>query len=114
MPSSLYGKSMSLSGVELCYDSSQQGVTLDEVLLTKSESVSETVSTAPVSVVLDSSPPDGNLCQKFTGTPQLLATNSYVSMSLRVDWDAAQADQLFTIHRTTFFLEPSNTPAAPL
>jgi len=47
----------------------------------------------------------------FTGDPQLLPTNGYAAVQLKVDWDAAQADQLLTVGRTTFFLEPSNTPA---
>ncbi len=108
LPSSLYGKSMLLTGVELCYNTSQEGVALGEVRLNVYSST-EPGSASGNHVTLDRSAPDGAFCRMFSGTPLLMKTNSYATLQAGVDWSAQTT---FYIQRATFFLEPSNTAAA--
>ena len=110
LPSSLYGKSMLLTGVELCYNTSDERVTLGQVSLIR-ESSMEPGSSSGSYVASENSPPDGAFCRTFSGTPLLMGTNSYAVLQVRVDWSAQTA---FYIQRATFFLQPSNSAAAPL
>jgi len=104
---------MRLTGVEICYDSSDPNVALGRGLL--SDWCSTDAGGASGSIVLDDGfPPDGNQCQNFSGSPQLMGTNSFAYLQLRLDWSASATDQQFNIQRTTFFLEPSNRNAAAL
>ena len=65
-------------------------------------------------VVDDSTPTDGNQCRMYSGTPQLMGTNSFAFLEMHVNWSETTSQTSFVIERTTFFLKPSNTPAAPL
>ena len=109
LPSSLYGKSMLLTGVELCYNTSNEGVALGRVELIRSSSTMPGSSSGNY-VVSDWSPPDGAVCRTFSGTPQLMGTNSFAELQVAVNWSAQTS---FYIQRATFFLEPSNNDAAP-
>ncbi len=109
LPTSLYGKSMLLTGVELCYNTSQEGVALGEVRLDVYSST-EPGSASGNHVTLDRSAPDGAFCRMFSGTPLLMKTNSFASLQAQVNWSAQTT---FYTQRATFYLEPSNTAAAP-
>lgn len=110
LPSSLYGKSMLLTGVELCYNTSNEGVSPNSVELLRYSS-SNASSAGGNPVFRDVSPTDGDLCRTYTGTPQPMGTNGFAVLQLTINWNAQTS---FDIGRATFFLEPSNTPAAPL
>jgi len=110
LPSSLNGKSMLLTGVELCYDTREEEAKLNYVELS-TYSTTDAISETTKSVVRDDSPPDGNVCHMFSGTPQLMGTNSHAHLRMSV---LLGGQTSFYIRRTTFFLEPSDTPAAPL
>lgn len=113
MPSSLYGKSMLLTGMEICYNTSDAAVALSRVTLLRYSST--TGSGAGGNWVVDDySPTDGNQCRMYSGTPQLMGTNSFALLEMYVRWSETRSPVSFSIARTTFFLEPSNTAAAPL
>ncbi len=113
LPSSLYGKSMLLTGMEICYITSDPAVALTRVKLLRYSSENATVSGGNF-VVEDNTPTDGNQCRMYRGTPQLMGTNSFALLEMHVNWSETTSPVSFGIARTTFFLEPSNTPAAPL
>lgn len=103
LPTSLYGKNMLLTGVQVCYNTSNTAVSLSRVRLKGSGQF----------VFEDSTPADGDQCQMYRGTPQLLWTNTFANLLLDVNWSQTTSESSFFITRTTFFLEPSNTAAAP-
>lgn len=113
LPSSLYGKSMLLTGMEICYDTSDPAVALSRVKLFRYSSSNES-ATGGDFVVEDNTPTDGNQCRMYSGTPQLMGTNSFAFLEMHVNWSETTTQTTFSIQRTTFFLEPSNTAAAPL
>ena len=113
LPSSLYGKSMLLTGMEICYNTSDAAVALSRVKLLRYSSTGEGAAGGNF-VVDDSTPTDGTQCRMYRGTPQLMGTNSFAFLEIHVNWSASASDTTFTIQRTTFFLKPSNTDAAPL
>ncbi len=111
LPSSLYGKSMLLTGMEICYNTSDPAVALSRVKLLRYSSGSGTGGNF---VIDDYNPTDGNQCRMYSGTPQLMGTNSYAFLEMHVNWSETTSQTSFSIARTTFFLEPSNSAAAPL
>ncbi len=113
MPSSLYGKSMLLIGVEICYNTSDAAVAPGRVEILRYSSTEAGVA-GGTHVVDDNAPADGNQCHMYSGTPQLMGTNSFAYLRMRVDWSETTSETTFYIQRTTFFLAPSNTAAAPL
>ena len=113
LPSSLYGKSMLLTGMEICYDTSDPAVALSRVKLLRYSS-SNGGGAGGNFVVEDNTPTDGNQCRMYSGTPQLMGTNSFAFLEMHVNWSETTTQTTFSIQRTTFFLEPSNTAAAPL
>ncbi len=113
LPSSLYGKGMLLTGVEICYDTSNPAVELDWVKLLRYSSTEGNGSAGGNHVVEDYAPTDGNQCRMYSGTPQLMGTNSFALLEMKVDWSESTSQTSFRIARTTFFLEPSDTAAAP-
>lgn len=108
LPTSVYGKSMLLTGIEICYDTSNPLVSLDRVTLLRY------TGNGGNFVVDDFPPTDGNQCRMYRGTPQLMGTNSNAYLEMHVRWSERTAPASFSIQRTTFFLEPYNTAAAPL
>ncbi len=113
LPSSLYGKSMLLTGMEICYNTSDAAVALSRVKLLRYSSTG-VLPTGGNFVVDDSTPADGNQCRMYSGTPQLMGTNSFAFLEMHVNWSETTSQTSFVIERTTFFLKPSNAPAAPL
>ena len=43
-----------------------------------------------------------------------MGTNSFALLEMHVNWSETTSQTSFAIGRTTFFLEPSRTAAAPL
>jgi hypothetical protein len=113
LPSSLYGKNMLLTGMEICYDTSNPAVVPSRVQLLRYSSTNGG-GAGGNAVVDDSTPTDGNQCRTYRGTPQLMGTNSFAFLEMNVNWSETTSQTTFSIQRTTFFLEPSNTAAAPL
>ncbi len=113
LPSSLYGKSMLLTGMEICYNTSDPAVALSRVTLLRYSSTTGNTAGGNF-VVNDYSPTDGNQCRMYTGTPRLMGTNSFALLEIYVNWSESTSQTSFNISRTTFFLEPSDTAAAPL
>jgi hypothetical protein len=109
----LDGKSMLLTGMEICYDTSDPAVALSRVKLLRYSS-SNGGGAGGNFVVEDNTPTDGNQCRMYSGTPQRMGTNSFAFLEMHVNWSETTTQTTFSIQRTTFFLEPSNTSAAPL
>lgn len=106
-PASLYGKSLSLTGMEVCYDATGPTVVLDRVRLFR------WVSTTPggaggFSVVDDQTDQNDSVCRTYSGTAQTIPANGFVEAQLLVDWSGAG---IFRTQRVTFFLQPTNIAA---
>jgi hypothetical protein len=110
IPVTLYGKSLQLTGMEVCYNATDANVVLDEVHLTR-DRANNASSTSGAFVVNDTTDRDDNTCRTYTGTPEVLAPNAFATVDLVVDWLAAGS---FTVTRTTLFLQPTGSEAPPL
>ncbi len=110
LPTSLYGKRVRLTGLELCYNANNAAVTLSEVTLTAWATTAADGANGQ-SVVRDTTDRDESTCRSYAATPRILGTNGFAELELDVDWNGTGS---FRIQRTTFFFRPTSTPAGPL
>lgn len=110
IPVTLYGKSLELTGMQLCYDAQDANAVLDQVMLFRSYANNGNVHNNTF-VVDDMTDRDDSTCRTYTGTPQVLAPNAFAMIQLVVDWTGAGN---FNVNRTTLFLQPHPTEAGPL
>ncbi len=110
VPVALYGKSLSLIGVEICYQT-EAGNVLSEVRVR-----TYTQSTGLASSNLRFSDPADRAdtaCRYYVlSTPLTLTSETGVSVYMDVNWTTANRD--FALGRTTFVFQPTETAAANL
>lgn len=104
----LYGKSLSLTGVEFCYD------TFASTSLNYVEINTYSHTTGSLGRNLRFSDPTtrtGNECRLYTlSSPVVMTANDGANFFIQVNWSAASSQ--FAIGRTTFIFQPTTTPAA--
>jgi hypothetical protein len=110
VPSSLYGKSMSVVGAEVCYDATNVNVQLDALFLNV-----YTNSTGPqgpnAAQFTDDTNRDDETCRVYNlATPLTLNGDNVVNVVLRLNYTAAGT---FPVGRTTVILQPTGTAATP-
>ena len=111
LPVALYGRSLQLRGVEFCYTNSD-ATTLDAVILVVFENSTGGSATTEAVSFLDDTDREDDACRLYTlPTPLTLTGEHLVGFTARVDF-VAPTD--FQVARTTFVLEATGTPAAPL
>jgi hypothetical protein len=109
LPSSLYGKSVSLTGVEICYDTSNANVNILTIELTRQSSTGPGSYGGSIVLREDlTAADDGAFCKKYTGTALRMGINSFADLKVLVNWTGADS---FYIQRTTIFLRPTAKPA---
>lgn len=104
----LYGRSLSLTGVEFCYD------TFASTTLNYVEINTYSHTTGSIGRNLRFSDPTtrtGNACRLYTlSTPHVMTANDGANFFIQVNWSVAASQ--FAIGRTTFIFQPTTTPAA--
>ena len=110
IPSSLYGKSLSLVGTEVCYSATSASVQLDAVFLNV-----YTNSTGPAgptaATFTDDTNRDDSTCRVYNlATPFTLTGDNVVNLVVRLIYTAAGS---FQAGRTTFILQPTGTNSSP-
>lgn len=110
IPVTLYGRSLQLTGMQLCYNATNANVVLDEVALLRSAANNANTINSNF-VVNDTTDRNDNTCRTYSGTPQVMAPNAFATVELTVDWLGAGG---FTVSRTTLFVEPTASETAPL
>lgn len=106
----LYGKSLQLTGMQLCYSATNANATLSDVSLIR-RNANSGGSTFGALVATDPTDRDDDTCRTYAGTPQVMAPNSFIEVVLDVTYTGSGG---FTLTRTTFFLEPTGSEIAPL
>lgn len=103
----LYGRSLSLTGVEFCYD------TFASTSLNYVEINTYSHTTGSLGRNLrfsDSTTRTGNECRLYTlPTPYVMTANDGANFFIQVNWSVAAAQ--FAIGRTTFIFQPTTTSA---
>lgn len=106
MPLSLYGRSLAISGVEICYTadlSADAYITLIEAYVdTQSSSASSTF----VKLFRDDTDRKNKGCPYFTFTSVTLSAGSIVTVGVFGHWDGSGS---FALGRATFVLTPTTT-----
>jgi hypothetical protein len=109
IPSTLFGKKLRVTGVELCYDAGNVNTALTKVELRVNESTVPKIATGEI-VVQDSTSRTTVECRTFTGTPRLLDSDRYPLLDLDFTYTSSGITQ---IERTTFLLEATNLAMTP-
>jgi hypothetical protein len=110
VPPTLYGKSLRVTGMQLCYDATGANVTLNNVILRRSHSNLGNQYNF-LDVVIDATDRDDNICRTYSSAPQTLPPNGWTELILNVNWTGAGS---FNVNRTTLFFEPTATEIGPL
>jgi hypothetical protein len=107
IPTALYGRSLSFSGVEICYFAGAVPITTLVVTVDAQAAGIETTNIAiPVN---DTSVPTGDTCRNYTFPPVNLTAESIIDIRVIGNWTFA-ADQLF-LGRATLVFQPTTTLA---
>lgn len=104
----LYGRSLSLTGVEFCYDASADAVLSTVEINTYTHSVDTGFRTLQFN---DGTDRTDAACRLYTlATPVTLTTEMGVNLFVEVNWAVASA--AFDVGRATFIFAPTETIAA--
>lgn len=115
-PSALYGRDLSLSGVEYCYYLNPlKTLSITKVVITHYSEATSGLAQVATPLVSDSTvrgPGEG--CIYYSISPQALGEDSVLGLVIRVAWGASDANSNAVLGRVTLFLRPSATlTAAP-
>ena len=108
LPTVLFGNSVRLNAIELCYDADADAV-LTQVLMRVDRNATGTTKTNPVAAALDTTSRTDEACRQYS-VNHLLTPDDMAAMSINVDFATAEAR--FEIGRLTYIME-ATTIAAP-
>jgi len=114
LPVALYGRKLSLSGFEYCYDATIDTAFIDEVKLYIYDQVAGAVDTPSyVLPVLDLTDRTDAACRNYTFTPVALTGEKIVFIQVIPNMNAASSFEV-RLGRATFVLQPTATLATSL
>lgn len=111
-PSAIYGRQLSVTGMEFCYTASPNAYinTLTAWLGTETSNASATWLT----IASDSTDRTDAACRYYAITPRALDKNSILSLWVDGRWGASGANVQLYLGRVTFFLLPTSTAVPAL
>ncbi|MEJ5223810.1 MAG: S-layer homology domain-containing protein [Anaerolineales bacterium] len=110
LPTSMYGRALSLSGVEICYTAAATAVLTQFDLYVDTQTAG--VSSTFVNLATDPTDRTDAACRLYTFTPVALTGKSIVNMKVHVNW--TNTLQAFYLGRATFVLQPTESAVTPL
>ena len=108
-PSALYGRNLSLTGMEYCYRASPPAY-IDLINVSSFSETSSGAYSSSSTLVLDDTNRTDEACHYYSITPTALDDNTVLSIYVNIHWGPSSAGTYVGLARVTLFLQPTDNP----